>query len=82
MLVEFLHFVTSRAEVFAGVEFTGLVVEHLAHCGSHSQTGVRVDIDFANSALGSLAEFLLGDTDSVGKFAAVFVNHLNVFLGN
>ena len=82
MLVEFLHFVAGRAEVFAGVELTGFVMEHLTDGGGHGQTGVGVDVDFANGALGGLAELLFGDTDGIGEFAAELVDGLHIFLGN
>lgn len=82
MLVEFLHLVAGRAEVFARVELTGLGGEHLADSGCHGQTAVGVDVDLANIHLGSLAELFLGDADGVGQFAAVFVDHVHIFLGN
>ncbi len=82
VLVKFFHFVASRAEVLAGVEFAGLGGEYFAYGSGHSQTAVRVDVDFANSALGSFAEFFFGDTDSVRKLATVFVDGVNVFLGH
>ncbi len=40
VLVEFLHLVAGRAEILAGVELTGLLVEDLADSGGHSQTAV------------------------------------------
>ena len=52
VLVEFLHFVAGRTQIFARVEFCGLVVEHLAYHSRHSQTRVGVDVDFAYGALG------------------------------
>ncbi len=82
VLVKLLHLVAGRAEVFAGVELTGLVVEDLADSGGHGQTGVGVDVDFANGALGSLAELLFGDTDGIGELAAVGVDDVDIFLGN
>lgn len=82
MLVEFLHLVASRAEVFTGVELSGLLSEDFADSRSHSQTAVRVDVDLADIHLGSLAELFLGDTDSVRKLAAVLVDNLDIFLGN
>ncbi len=81
MFVEFFHFVASRAEVFAGVKFAGFGGEDFAYGCGHGETAVGVDVDFANGALGGFAEFFFGDTDSVGKFATVFVDDVNVFLG-
>ena len=82
MLVHLFHEVTSGTAVLAGVEFTRLVVEHLAHGSGECQTRVRVDVDFANGALGSLAELLFGDTHCIGELAAVLVDDINVFLRN
>ena len=65
-----------------GVELTGFVMEHLTDGGGHGQTGVGVDVDFANGALGGLAELLFGDTDGIGEFAAELVDGLHIFLGN
>ncbi len=82
VLVEAFHFVASRAEVFAGVELCGLFIEYLTHGSGHSQTAVRVDVDLAYIHSGCLAELLFGNTDGVGKLAAVFVDDVNVFLRN
>ena len=82
MRVELLHLVTGGTQVLAGVELTGLLVEDLANGCGHGQTGVGVDVDLADSALGSLAELLLGDTYSVGQFATVGVDDVNVLLRN
>ena len=82
MLVEALHLVASRAEVFTRVEFGGLFGEDLAHGGGHSQTAVGVDINLAYGALGGLAELLFGDTDGIGELAAVLIDDVHVFLGH
>ena len=82
MHVELLHLVAGRAEVFARVELAGLLVEDPADGCGHGQTAVGVDVDLAHCALGGLAELLLGDTDSVGKLAAMLVDHVDIFLGN
>ena len=82
VLVEFLHFVASRTEVFAGVEFGGLLVEDATDGGGHGQTGVRVDVDLADSALGGLTKLLLRDTYSVRKLATVLVDDIDIFLRN
>ena len=81
MLVELLHVVAGRAEILAGVKFGGLLGENLAHGSSHGQTAVRVDIDLAYRALGSLAELFFRDTDSVGELAAILVDGVNFVLG-
>ena len=73
---------TSRLQIFSGVELVGMLVEELTDGTGHSQTEVRVDVDLTNSGSGSLAELLLGNTDSAGHCTAVLVDHLNVVLGN
>ncbi len=82
MTIEFLHVVTSRTEVFAGVELTGLLSEYAAYGGCHCKTAVGVDVDFANCALGGFAELFFGDTDSIGKLATELVDSVDVILGN
>ena len=80
VLVEFFHFVTSRSEVFARVKFSRLGSHYFANCSGHCETAVRVDVDLANGALCSLAKFFFGDSDCIGKLAAVFVDFINIFL--
>ena len=70
-----------RAEILAGVKFGGLLGENLAHGSGHGQTAVRVDVDLAHRALGSLAELLFGDADSVGELAAILIDGVNFVLG-
>lgn len=81
VLVELLHVVAGRAEIFAGVEFLGVLGEGLAHGGGHGQTRVRVDVDLADVHLGSLAELLFGDTDCVGELATELVDGVDLVLG-
>ena len=80
MLVEFLHVLAGRAEVFARVKFTRFFGKHAAYGSRHGQAGVRVDVDFANSALGSLAQLLFGNAYGIGQFAAELVDGVNLFL--
>ncbi len=82
MTVKFFHVVASRTQVLAGVEFGGLFSEHATYGGCHGQTAVGVDVDFAYSALGGLAELFFGDTDSVGELAAEHVDGIDFFLRN
>ena len=82
VLVELLHLVAGGSEVLPGIEFAGLGGKHLADCGCHGETGIGVDVDLADSALCSLAELVLRDTDSVRKLAAVLVDDVHIFLGN
>ena len=80
--IEFLHLVACRTEVLAGIEFARFLVEYLADCCGHCKTAVGVDVDLADSALGSLAELLFGDTYCIGKFAAMSVDDVDIFLRN
>ena len=43
------QFLTRRTKVFAGIEFTGIVGQKLAHLGGHNKSAIRIDIDFADS---------------------------------
>ena len=80
--IEFLHLVACRTEVLAGIEFARFLVEYLADCCGHCKTAVGVDVDLADSTLGSLAELLFGDTYCIGKFAAMSVDDVDIFLRN
>ena len=80
--VQFFQTGTGRTEIFARVEFARLVSENLADGSGHSQTAVGVDVDFANCALGSSAELIFADTDSIFEFTAVFVDDLDQILRN
>ena len=82
MHIELLHLVAGRSEVLPGIELTGLLIEDLADGGGHCKTAVGVDVDLADSALGSLAELLLGDTDSVRQLATVGIDDVDIFLGH
>lgn len=80
--VEFFHQVACWTAVFTWVEFSWLFSEHLANSSGECQTRVAIDVDFANSALSSLAELFFWNTYSVRKCAAVSVDDVNVFLWN
>ena len=82
MLVELLHIVASRSEVLAWVELSWLLSEYLADSCSHCKTAVGVDVNLANCALGSLAELLLRNTDSIGELASKLVDSINLVLRN
>ena len=64
MLVELGHQVTCRTAVLTRIELTGFLCEYLTNGSGESQTGVGVNVDFANSRLGSLAELFLRNTYS------------------
>ena len=78
--IHLLHLLACRLEILAGIEVAGILGEVLADGGSHGQTRVRVDVDLADSALGGLAELLLGDTYCIGKLSAVLVDDVNILL--
>ena len=78
--VELLHFVTGGAAVFAGIEFAGFLGKDLADGCGHCKTAVGVDIDLADSALAGLTKLLFGNTHCIGKFAAILVDDVNIFL--
>ena len=82
MLIEFLHEVTGYAAVFARIELTRLLGQHLTHSSGEGETRVGVDIDLANSALRSLAQLLLRYTYCIGQLAAECVDGINLVLGN
>ena len=78
--IELFHQVASRTAIFAWVEFCGLFSEHFAHCCGECQTRVAVDVDFANSALCSLAELFFRNTYGIGQRTAVGVDDVDIFL--
>lgn len=82
VLVKLCHKVACGTAVFAGIELAGFLIEDLADSGCEGETAVGVDIDLAHSALGRLAELLLGDTYRIGQFATVGVDDVDIFLGN
>ena len=82
VLIELLHLVAGGSQVLTRVELTGLVVEDLADGCGHCKTAIGVDVDLADSALGGLAELLLGNTYCIGKLAAVCVDDIDILLGN
>ena len=77
VLVELLHLVAGRTEVFARVELGRLLCKHLADGSRHGETGIGVNINLADSGLGSLAEFLLRNTDGSLEVSAVLVDHVH-----
>ena len=77
-----LNSLTGRLQVLAGIEVIGMLGKVLTDVTGHGQTDVGVDVDLADSQLGSLPELILGDADGVGHIAAVGIDHLHEFLGN
>src|SRR5690554_16096 len=73
-----LQCITCRSEVFTGVKLTRVFSHYLANGCCHCQTAVRIDVDFTNGRLGSLAQLLFGNTYSGIQFSAKFVDGVNV----
>ena len=69
-------------EILARVELVGMLVEELTDGAGHGKTQVGVDVDLADGELCSLTQLILGNADSVGHLAAVFVDDLHEALGN
>ena len=82
MLVELGHQVACRTAVLTRIELTRFLSEHLAYGSGEGETGVRVDVDLADSRLGSLAELLLRNTHCVRQLATVLVDHVHILLRN
>ena len=80
--VHFLHVFASRLEILTGIEVVRMLSEVLTDGSGHGKTGVRVDVNLADSALSSLAELLLGDTDGIGECTTELVDSSNLFLRN
>ena len=77
-----LDSLTGRLQVLARVKVRRMQREVLADRSGDRQTDVGVDVDLADSALGSLAEHFLRDADRVRHRAAVLVDLINKFLRN
>ncbi len=82
VLDEFFNVCSCGFEIFSRIEFGGIIVIELSDRSGHCKTEVGVDIDFANREFCGFAELFFGNADSVGHFAAVVVDHLNVILRN
>ena len=82
VFVHLLHVFASRLEVLARVEVFRMFVEILTDSGSHGETAVRVDVDLANSGLGSFAELFFRNTDGIRELATVGVDGVHFVLRN
>ena len=80
--IHLLHVLASGFQILTRIEVARILIEVLADSSSHSQTSVRVDVDFATCALRSLPQLLLGDTYSIGQLTAVSVDGINLLLRN
>lgn len=74
------HLIACWSAVLAWVELAWLLGEHLAHGGCEGEAAVGVDVDFANGAVGSLAELFLRDADGIREFATVGVDDVHILL--
>ena len=74
--------IAAGSEVLAGIEVIGMHSIVLADGGGQSEAEVRVDVDLADRASGSLTQLLLGNTDSTGHVAAELIDLGNEVLGN
>jgi len=82
VLVEGDQVVTSVGEVLTRIVVLGVFDKVLTDSSSHGETTIRVDVDLADSALDSLTDLVLGDTDGVLDLATILVDGLNVLLRN
>jgi len=82
VLVKSDKIVTSIGEVLTRIVVLGVLNKVLTDSSSHSETTIRVDVDLANSALDSLTDLVLRNTNGVLDLATVLVDGLNVLLRN
>ena len=76
--VHLLHVLAGGLQILARIEVSRMLSQVLADGSSHGETRVRVDVDLADSALGSLAELLLGNTDGSVELAAKLVDGVHL----
>ena len=74
------HSLAGRLEILARVKVIGVLGEILADIACHGKTDIRVDVDLADSQLGSLPELIFRDANGVGHISAVIVDHLDKLL--
>ena len=75
-----LDSLTRGLEILTRVEVIGMLGEILADVGGHGKADIGVDVDLADSKLGSFTELILGNADRIGHVSAVLVDHLDKFL--
>jgi len=80
VLVELDEVVTSVSEVLTRIVVLGVLDKVLTDSSSHGKTTIRVDVDLADSALDSLTDLVLRNTDGVLDLATVLVDGLHVLL--
>jgi len=82
VLVKGDEVVTSVSEVLTRIVVLGVLDKVLTDSSSHGKTTIRVDVDLADSALDSLTDLVLRNTDGVLDLATELVDGLDVLLGN
>ncbi len=78
MFDQFCQFVAPRPQVFARVEFSWVLGQHLAHGGRDSQSAIAVNVDLANGAAGGPPQLNLRYANGSFHVTTVEVYHLNV----
>ena len=69
-------------EILSGVKVVGMLVKVLTDGCGHCKTKVGVDVYLSYGHGCSLTKLILGNTDSAGHVAAVFVDDPDKFLRN
>jgi hypothetical protein len=80
VLVESDKVVTSVSEVLTRIVVLRVFNKVLTDSSSHGKTTIRIDVNLADSALDSLADLVLGDTDGVLNLTTELVDGLYVLL--
>jgi len=80
VLVKSNKIVTSISKVLTRIVVLRVVNKVLTDSSSHSKTTIRIDVNLADSALNSLTDLVLWDTNGVLNLTTVFVDGLNVLL--
>ena len=80
--IEVNHVLTSLTAVLTWVEVLWVKSQCLTNTCCESKTRVRVDIDLANSALRSLSQLLLWDTNCIWQLTTELVDDINILLRN
>jgi hypothetical protein len=73
------QFVTSRAEILAGIEFLRLFGKGFSDDRGQDQAAIGIYVDLAYGRFGGAAELFGRDPDRCLEFAAILVDHLDVF---
>ncbi len=81
VLVELLHVVASRAEVLAGSNSSGCS-KRVLRTAAVAARRLSESMLILQTALFEPAELFFGDTDCIGKLAAILVDGVNLILGN